>query len=60
MANEERHRRPVTFDGIGPFPRSAWDESGFVMEWTSYKFPHRRYQASEGLAVTPLVVKGQS
>jgi len=59
MANEERHRRPVTFDGIGPFPMSAWDESGFVMEWTSYKFPHRRYQASEGLAVTPLVVKGQ-
>jgi hypothetical protein len=59
MANEERYRAPIYFDGIGPFPMSAWDESGYIMEWTSYKFPHRRYQASEGLSVSSLNVTGQ-
>lgn len=60
MAGEEKFRAPVTYDGIGPFPITQYDESGFMMDWSLYRFPHRRYHDAEALSVQPLTVNGQS
>jgi hypothetical protein len=57
--NEDKYRAPATFDGIGPFPITEWDEAGFLMDWSKYRFPHRRYQDVEALSVAPLVITGQ-
>lgn len=59
MANEEKFRAPAYYDGIGPFPITQWDESGFLMEWSKYRAPHRRYQDAEALSVAPLVLTGE-
>jgi hypothetical protein len=59
MANEEKFRAPAYYDGIGPFPITQWDESGFLMEWSKYRAPHRRYQDAEALSIAPLVLTGE-
>ena len=59
MADEAKYRAPVYYDGIGPFPITQWDESGFLMEWSKYRAPHRRYQDAEALSVAPLVITGK-
>lgn len=60
MAGEEKYRTPVTYDGIGPFPLTQFDEQGFLMEWSDYRFPHRRYKDAEPMAVAPLTMNGSS
>jgi len=60
VANEEKYRAPITYDGIGPFPITQWDESGFMMDWSEYRFPHRRYKDAEPLSVAPLLMNGDS
>jgi len=59
MADENKYRAPAYYDGIGPFPITQWDESGFLMEWSKYRSPHRRYQDAEALSVAPLVITGE-
>jgi hypothetical protein len=59
MADEEKFRRPVQYDGIGPFPMTSYDEQGFMMEWSKYRFPHKRYQDAEPLSVSPLIWSGE-
>lgn len=59
MANEEKYRAPVTYDGIGPFPMTQMDEDGFMMEWSKYRYPHRKYQDAEALSVAPLAWNGE-
>ncbi len=59
MANEEKYRAPVTYDGIGPFPMTQMDEDGFMMEWSKYKYPHRAIQDAEALSLAPLVWNGE-
>ncbi len=60
MAGEEKFRAPIQFDGIGPFPVTTLEESGFMMEYDRRRYPHRRYQDIRELAVTPLVQTGES
>ncbi len=59
MANEEKFRAPIFYEGIGPMPMTQYDESGFMMEWSTYRAPHRRYQDAEPLSVSPLVWSGE-